>query len=158
MTKQVEEKAIGSFKSGLNCAQAVLTSYSDELKFDNNMALSVACGFGGGMGRLQETCGAVTGSYMVLGIHNCKKFTDNSIRKEETYKLVQKFNEKFIQINGTTYCKSLLKCDLKTEDGNRYAKEHNLFEIVCEKCISDSIRIVNQLIDNGEESNLEGEN
>jgi C_GCAxxG_C_C family probable redox protein len=158
MTKQVEEKAIGSFKSGLNCAQAVLTSYSDELKFDNNMALSVACGFGGGMGRLQETCGAVTGSYMVLGIHNCKKFTDNSVRKEETYKLVQKFNEKFIQINGTTYCKSLLKCDLKTEDGNRYAKEHNLFEIVCEKCISDSIRIVNQLIDNGEEFNLEGEN
>jgi C_GCAxxG_C_C family probable redox protein len=158
MTKQVEEKAIGSFKSGLNCAQAVLTSYSDELKFDNNMALSVACGFGGGMGRLQETCGAVTGSYMVLGIHNYKKFTDNSVRKEETYKLVQKFNEKFIQINGTTYCKSLLKCDLKTEDGNRFAKEHNLFEIVCEKCISDSIRIVNQLIDNGEEFSLEGEN
>jgi C_GCAxxG_C_C family probable redox protein len=148
MTKQVEEKAIGSFKSGLNCAQAVLTSYSDELKFDNNMALSVACGFGGGMGRLQETCGAVTGSYMVLGIHNCKKFTDNSNRKEETYKMVQKFNEKFIQINGTTNCKSLLKCDLKTEDGHRYAKEHNLFEIVCEKCISDSIRIVNQLMEN----------
>ena len=148
MTKQVEEKAIGSFKSGLNCAQAVLTSYSDELKFDNNMALNVACGFGGGMGRLQETCGAVTGSYMVLGIHNCKKFTDNSNRKEETYKMVQKFNEKFIQINGTTNCKSLLKCDLKTEDGHRYAKENNLFETVCEKCISDSIRIVNQLMEN----------
>jgi C_GCAxxG_C_C family probable redox protein len=148
MTKQVEEKAIGSFKSGLNCAQAVLTSYSDELKFDNNMALSVACGFGGGMGRLQETCGAVTGSFMVLGIHNCKKFTDNNGRKEATYAMIQKFNEKFIQINGTTNCKSLLKCDLKTEDGHRYAKENNLFEIVCEKCILDSIRIVNQLMEN----------
>ena len=62
--------------------------------------------------------------------------------------MIQKFNEKFIQINGTTNCKSLLKCDLKTEDGHRYAKENNLFEIVCEKYILDSIRIVNQLMEN----------
>jgi len=54
MTKQVEEKAIGSFKSGLNCAQAVVSAYADELNFDNNLALSVSCGFGGGMGRLLE--------------------------------------------------------------------------------------------------------
>ena len=83
MTKQVEEKAIRSFKSGLNCAQAVLTSYSDELKFDNNMALSVACGFGGGMGRLQETCGAVTGSFMVLGIHTVKNSQITTAEKKQ---------------------------------------------------------------------------
>lgn len=146
MIDHIEEKAIGAFKSGLNCSQAVLTAYSEEMSFDNKLALSVACGFGGGMGRLQETCGAVTGSYMVLGVYNCKKFTDNKDRKEETYLMIQKFSEKFRQLNGTTECRSLIKCDLKTEEGQRYARENNLFETVCEKCISDSVGIINQLI------------
>lgn len=146
--KALEEKAINSFKSGLNCSQAVLSAYSDKLNFDNNLALSVACGFGGGMGRLQLTCGAVTGSFMVLGVYNCNKFADNNERKEKTYSMVQKFSEKFKKINGTTDCISLLKCDLKTDDGHRYAKDNNLFETVCEKCISDSISIINELIEN----------
>ena len=140
-----EDKAIAYFKSGLNCAQAVLTAYSDDLNFDSNLALSVSCGFGGGMGRLQETCGAVTGSFMVLGIYNSKKYTDNQDKKEETYSMIQKFNDKFTSIHGSTDCKSLLKCDLKTEEGRRYVKENNLNEIICEKCISDSIRIIEEL-------------
>ena len=146
--KALEEKAINSFKSGLNCSQAVLSAYSDKLNFDNNLALSVACGFGGGMGRLQLTCGAVTGSFMVLGVYNCNKFADNIERKEKTYSMVQKFSEKFKKINGTTDCILLLKCDLKTDEGHRYAKDNNLFETVCEKCISDSISIINELIEN----------
>jgi C_GCAxxG_C_C family probable redox protein len=143
----IEEKAITTFRAGLNCAQAVLTAYSDEMSFDENLALSVSCGFGGGMGRLQETCGAVTGSYMVLGVYNCKKFADNQERKEKTYAMIQKFSNKFKEINGSTDCIELIKCDLKTEEGHLYAKDNNLFERVCEKCISDSVRIVNQLID-----------
>jgi C_GCAxxG_C_C family probable redox protein len=144
--ESIEEKAIRTFRSGLNCAQAVITAYSEEMKFDNNLALSVSCGFGGGMGRLQETCGAVTGSFMVLGIFNCNKLTDNKDRKEATYSMIQKFSQEFKLINGTTDCFELLKCDLKTEEGNRFAKENNLFGTVCEKCISDSVRTINKLI------------
>jgi C_GCAxxG_C_C family probable redox protein len=146
MMKQIEEKAIESFRSGLNCAQAVLTAHAEEMGFDNNLALSVSCGFGGGMGRLQQTCGAVTGSFMVMGIHICKKFSDNIDRKEHTYALVQKFSEEFRKINGSTDCLSLLKCEIKTDEGHRYAKENNLFETVCEKCIIDSIRIIDDLL------------
>lgn len=144
--ESIEEKAIRTFRSGLNCAQAVITAYSEEMKFDNNLALSVSVGFGGGMGRLQKTCGAVTGSFMVLGIHNCKKLSDNKDRKEATYLMIQKFSQEFKLINGTTDCLELLKCDLKTEEGNRFAKENNLFGTVCEKCISDSVRTINKLI------------
>jgi C_GCAxxG_C_C family probable redox protein len=147
MLKTIEEKALESFRSGLNCAQAVVTSYSDKMNYDNSLALSISCGFGAGMGRMQETCGAVTGSFMVLGIHNCKKFPDNKERKEATYSMIQKFSEKFKQINGSTDCISLLNCDLKTEEGNRYAKENNLFGTLCEKCISDSIMIISELIE-----------
>jgi len=146
MINHIEEKAIAGFRAGLNCSQAVLTAYSDELGFDNNLALAVSCGFGGGMGRLQETCGAVTGSYMVLGVKTCKKLSDNKERKELTYSVIQEFSRKFKKLNGSTNCMDLLKCDLKTEEGNRFAKEHNLFGTVCEKCISDSIEIIEQLI------------
>ena len=141
-----ENRAIQAHKSGLNCAQAVLTSYSDELNFDHNLALSLSCGFGGGMGRLQETCGAVTGSFMVIGIDQCKKYQDIRERKEKTYAMVRKCSDRFKSIHGTTDCFDLLSCDLKTVEGQRYFKDNNLGELVCEKCISDAVKIVNELI------------
>ena len=147
MINKTSDKAIELFRSGLNCSQAVLTAYSDKLNIDKTLALGVACGFGAGMGRIQETCGAVTGSFMVLGVHACRLYTGNKERKEVTYSLVQEFSKQFKKINGTTDCIGLLNCDLKTEEGNRFAKEHNLFGTVCEKCISDSISIVNQLLE-----------
>ncbi len=146
MKLKKEDKAIDSFKSGLNCTQSVLTAYSDDLNFDNHLALRMACGFGAGMGRLQETCGAVTGSFMVLGIYNCKKHSANNDRKEKTYEMIQRFTDKFKAIHGTTDCKSLLNCDLRTEEGHQYAHDRQLFEIICEKCILDSIRIIEELI------------
>jgi len=140
-----EDKAIGLFKSGLNCAQAVLTAYSDDLDFDNKLALSISCGFGGGMGRLQETCGAVTGSFMVMGIYNCNKYSDNKARKDATYLMIQRFSDKFKTIHGAIDCKSLLNCDLKTEEGQRFHKENNQSQVICEKCISDAIKIIEEL-------------
>ncbi len=146
MKNSLKEKAIISFRSGLNCAQSVVTAYDNKLGFDKDLALSISCGFGGGMGRLQETCGAVTGAYMILGIDRCRKFTDNSARKENTYALVQKFAEKFTNLNGATDCRSLIKCDIRSDEGHRLAKENNLFGTVCEKCISDSVDIIEELI------------
>lgn len=144
--KSTKEKAINSFKSGLNCAQSVVTAFSDELKFDDKLALSISCGFGGGMGRLQETCGAVTGAFMVLGINNCQKYSDNKERKDITYAQVQDYNKQFIAIHGTINCKSLLNCNLRTPEGQQYFHEKNLHEVICEKCIADSVEIVEKMI------------
>jgi C_GCAxxG_C_C family probable redox protein len=145
--KSKQDKAISSFRSGLNCAQSVVTAYSDSLNFDKNLALGISCGFGGGMGRLQETCGAATGSFMVLGIYNCNLYSDNKERKEKTYAMVQKFSKEFKAIHGVMDCKSLLNCDLKTEEGHRFAVENKLFDTICEKCITDSIGIIDGLIE-----------
>ena len=144
--KLKEEIAVEVFRSGLNCAQSVVVSFADELDFDRNLGLSISCGFGGGMGRLQETCGAVTGAFMILGTHTCNKLSDSKQRKEVTYAGIQEFSEKFKAIHGTMNCKSLINCDLRTEEGHRYLKEHNLSETVCEKCIIDSIRIIEEII------------
>jgi C_GCAxxG_C_C family probable redox protein len=143
--KTKQEKAIESFRAGLNCAQATVTAYSDDLNFDNELAVRISCGFGGGMGRLQETCGAVTGAFMVLGIYYCSKFTDNKDRKEATYSAIQKFTDRFNSIHSTLNCKSLMNCSLRTEEGQKYIKDNNLHEKVCEKCIADAIMIVDEL-------------
>jgi C_GCAxxG_C_C family probable redox protein len=139
-------KSINRFRSGLNCSQAVLTVFSHDLNIDDDLALCISCGFGSGMGRLQETCGAVTGAYMVFGMHNGKIYKENKDRKEVTYSMIQDFSKKFRQINGSTNCRSLLNCDLNTEEGQRFARENNLFENLCEKYVADSIKLVDELI------------
>ena len=144
---QTEEKAITLFKGGLNCAQSVLTAYSEKLNFDNNLALNISCGFGGGMGRLQETCGAVTGAFMVLSIYNGKKYPENGVKKIMTYSMIQDFNSKFVARHGSSNCKTLLNCDLTTEEGLLYHQNNHQSETVCEKCIRSSIQIINALIE-----------
>lgn len=146
MTNRVE-KTLAAFRSGLNCSQSVLTAFTEDLKVDNNLALSLSCGFGAGMGRLQGTCGAVTGAFMAIGAYNCKKFSENKDRKEETYAMIQKFNDRFVSLNGTTECRKLINCDLSTNEGLMYAIENKLFEKVCEKCIADSINILEDFIE-----------
>ena len=141
-----EIKAITAFRSGYNCAQSVLVAYAEELGYDQNFALTVSVGFGGGMGRLQEKCGAVTGAFMVLGMYNNKKCSDNLSLKNSTYSMVQHFDEEFKSIHKTTTCRELLNCDLRSEGGHDYAVENKLFERVCEKCIKDSIHIIDGLI------------
>jgi C_GCAxxG_C_C family probable redox protein len=145
MADQVE-KTIEAFRGGLNCAQAIVYHYSDELKYDKDLALSISAGFGSGMGKLQGTCGAVTGSFMVLGLYNSGIYKDNKEKKAATYEMIQQFNEKFLNANDATDCLSLLNCEIKTDEGLQKAKEKNLFVTVCEKCIIDSITIVNSLI------------
>jgi C_GCAxxG_C_C family probable redox protein len=144
---QTEENAITLFSSGLNCAQAVLTAYTDKLDIDKSLAINISCGFGGGMGRLQETCGAVTGAFMVLSIYNGKKYAENGIKKLMTYSMIQEFNRKFIARHGISNCRALLNCDLTTEEGLLYHQTNNLSEKVCEKCIRSSVQIINALID-----------
>lgn len=142
---QAEKKAINIFRSGFNCAQSVLSAYSEKIGFDEKFATDISSGFGGGMGKLQETCGAVTGAFMVIGIQNSKSIPDVEIRKEQTTAMIQQFSEKFKSIHGSTNCKTLLNSDLKTEEGQAYIKLNKLNESVCEKCIADSIRIIEEL-------------
>jgi len=141
-----QEKAIRSFREGLNCAQAVITAYSEELGFKRDLAERISVGFGGGMGRLQETCGAATGAFMALGLHYSNKFKDNKLRKEATYKAIQEFAARFEAANGSLSCKLLIKADLRTDEGQRYIKENKLHDTVCEKCIKDAITIADDLI------------
>lgn len=87
MTKR--EQAMQNFKNGYNCAQAVLLAFSDELEIDEKTLALISSSFGGGMGRMREVCGAVSGMFMVAGLKY--GYSDPSAKQEkaELYALVQ---------------------------------------------------------------------
>jgi C_GCAxxG_C_C family probable redox protein len=141
-----EKNALESFQSGWNCAQSVVMAFSEKLKFDKKLAQDIACGFGAGMGRLQETCGAVTGAFMALSVYNSHKYSDLKDQKEKSYLMIRQFDSKFIETFGSVRCKTLLNCDLLTEEGRNYFSENKLSKTVCEKCIFRAVEIVDELI------------
>lgn len=105
------EKAKSLFESGYNCCQAVLCAYADELGLDETTALKIASSFGGGMGRLREVCGAVSGMFMVCGLRDGYTNIDGVNAHEEKmshYERIQEFARKFINENGSIICRELL--------------------------------------------------
>lgn len=138
--------ALQAFDSGYNCAQSVILAYCESLHIDKKVALQMACGFGAGMGRLQKTCGAVTGAFMAIGAATCKSEHDNNQRKEVSYARVQEFQKKFEALHGSTDCSSLLGVDLNTEEGHRLLLDRHLRETVCKTCISSAVAIADELI------------
>ena len=105
------EKAKSLFESGYNCCQAVLCAYADELGLDETNALKIASSFGGGMGRLREVCGAVSGMFMVCGLRDGYTNIDGVNAHEEKmshYERIQELARKFINENGSIICRELL--------------------------------------------------
>ena len=143
---ETTEKALKQFDSGLNCAQSVLSSFSGPLNFSEDFALDLSSGFGSGMGKLQQSCGAVTGAYMVLGIHCSQRQKDRILAKEDAAKMIQQFEQRFKMLHGTTLCKELIPVDLNTEKGQKAFAEYNMKENVCMKCVKNATDIVNEFI------------
>ena len=111
------EKAEQLFREGYNCAQAVLLAFGDITGLDDMTAAMLASSFGGGLGRMREVCGAVSGAAMVLGI--TKGYPDPADReaKKAHYKLIQDFCARFKEQNGSIVCRELLSGVKTTENG-----------------------------------------
>ena len=102
-------KAKKLFKEGgYNCCQAVVLAYNDIFGLDDNTAATVASGFGGGMGRMREVCGSVSGMTILAGF--ISPAADPSVKPARTanYALVQEVAEDFRKLNGSILCKELL--------------------------------------------------
>lgn len=142
------ETAVSVFLEGFNCSQAVLSAYAKDFNLSESSAFKIACGFGAGMGRLQETCGAVSGAIMVLGLAHGKSSKEEDNLKELTYGLVKEFNRLFIQKRKTTQCRELLGCDLNTESGRAIFRQNNLSENICAGCVRDAVELLESLLGN----------
>ena len=103
------EKAKRLFKEGgYNCCQAVVLAYNDIFGIDDQTAAAVSSGFGGGLGRMREVCGSVSGMVMLAGL--IRPATDPAVKdwRTENYALVQEMAGEFKAINGSIVCKELL--------------------------------------------------
>ena len=145
MSSQVDVAA-ERFARGFNCAQAVFSAYAPSFGVEDENALRISTGFGAGMGRLQETCGAVTGAIMVIGCRHGMVDPKDSAAKETAYAEVQDFALRFHALHRTTSCKELLGCDLTSAEGRREFKEKGLAERVCTFCVRDACTILEETV------------
>ena len=97
--------------SKTNCAQSVLSVFTQELGIDPATALKISLPFGAGMGRTGGVCGAVSGAYIVLGLRPYPELSPTE-RKEKVYSLVQEFNQRFTSLHDSLNCSVLLGCNL----------------------------------------------
>lgn len=102
------EKAVALFKEGYNCSQSVVAAFADMYGFTPEQALKVSASFGGGIGRMRQTCGAACGLFMLAGLETgCTEGKDRE-GKEANYKVVQELAEEFRKRNGSLICAELL--------------------------------------------------
>lgn len=111
-----KKQTVTYFEQGYNCSQAVFMTYSDMYGIETETAVKLATSFGGGMGRLREVCGAVTGMFLVLGLQYPFIDTKDKIAKNTNYKAVQRTANEFKSIMGSYICADLLKLKHKPQD------------------------------------------
>lgn len=102
------EKAVALFKEGYNCSQSVVAAFADRYGFTREQALRMSASFGGGIGRMRETCGAACGLFMLAGLETGAVDGADREGKAANYALVQQLAEEFKKRNGALKCAELL--------------------------------------------------
>lgn len=139
--------AKSKFKEGYNWAQSVLFAFADDKLIDQDTALKITTGFGGGVALTGDICGACSAGVMVLGLIYGRGINEDKSYKINTYKKVQEFIELFKEKNSSINCRENLNgCDLTTAKGNKLFKDMGYEEKVCMNCVSSSVEIVQKFI------------
>jgi C_GCAxxG_C_C family probable redox protein len=134
------------FSRKYNCAQAVFSTFANQFGLDEKTALKTAACFGGGLSRRGETCGAVTGALMALGL---ARATAEPECKEEMYRLGQEFMRRFEQKYRTLLCRELIDCDLNTPEGRQKAHDSGVTRTVCPEVVRDAANILETMLKTG---------
>ena len=139
------DQALDGFKQ-FNCSQAIVSTYGPEFGLDRECALKAAALFGGGVARLGETCGAVTGALMVIGLAFGKADAGDKEAIRQTNRTADLFIERFKERNFTVRCRELLGCEVGTAEGMKFLKENNLREQLCSHFVKDAAEIIEELL------------
>ena len=140
------EEAVSTFDKGFSCSQAVISAFTDDFGLDNETALKVAGGFGGGMGRMGEVCGAVTGGIMVIGLKNSAGEAETGETKGKNYEIVRNFIARFRSRNENIRCNDLLGVDISTHEGHEQAAKLGLFKTRCRQYVHDAAEILENML------------
>ncbi|WP_455590403.1 C-GCAxxG-C-C family protein [Bacteroides sp.] len=144
------QKAIDLFKSGYNCSQSVVAAFADMYGFTEEQALRMSASFGGGIGRMRETCGAACGMFLLAGLEKGAVVGADKEGKAANYALVQRLAEEFKKRNGSINCGELLGLKKSVpissvpeeRNGQYYAKRP------CSKMVEEAARIWAKYLEN----------
>ena len=139
------EKAIGLFKEGFSCSQAVLAAYSKQFGLEQETAMKLSAGFGGGM-KMAGTYGALTGGFMVIGLKHGHSEAEDKEGKKRLGALIKDFTARFKKRAGSLTCRELMNCDISTQEGLQLANETNLFSVVCPKAVRAAAGILEEML------------
>ena len=135
------------FKDGYNCAQAIVLTFADLLPLDEDTLSKVACSFGGGMGRLREVCGAVSGAFLVLSLMYGYSTPETGDIKAEHYRKVQELARRFEEKNGSIVCRELLGLTAKHSDPTPTPRSADFYtKRPCPELIGDAAEILEVFI------------
>jgi C_GCAxxG_C_C family probable redox protein len=141
----VVAQAVKLSESGCSCSQAVFGAFAPRFGVDEDTAVRVASGFGGGM-RMGDTCGALTGAFMALGLALGGDASRTAEGRQVVSDAVIACAGRFRQFHGALACRDLLGCDIHTPEGKQLALDQNLFETRCRDLVRDAATIVESLV------------
>ncbi len=141
----IHETAVARFRQGFSCSQAVFSALADQMGIETETALKIAGGFGGGMGRMGLTCGAVTGAIMALGLKYGSTNPTDTQAKDHTYAQVQEFARRFSERHGSITCNTLINSDISTPEGRKQAREAGTFATLCPMLVGDAVKIFEEM-------------
>jgi C_GCAxxG_C_C family probable redox protein len=139
------EVALARHREGYSCSQSVLAAYAEELGLPLEIALRLAAPFGGGIGRLGEVCGAVSGALMALGLRYGSA-TPEPQGKDRAYCVAREFVARFEARQGAFRCRDLLGVDIGTPAGYAEARARDAFKTTCPAAIAAAAAIVGELL------------
>ena len=151
----VRERAMELFKQGYNCSQSVFGAFCEECGMDFETSLKLSSSFGGGMARLREVCGAVSGMFMVAGMKYGYTDPKDNLAKTEHYKRIQELAEQFREKNGSIICRDLLGLSVQSES---YIPEKRTEEYYkkrpCVELVGDAAEIIYEFIKSNKVDNI----
>lgn len=148
------ERAKELFKSGYNCSQAVLGVFSEEMGMDFETAIKISSSFGGGMGRMREVCGTVSGMLMAAGLGYYEGGNAHESKKEQ-YKKVQELAEKFKEKYGSIICRELLEGIEKSTSPNPSERTENYYKKrPCIEYVESAVEIFEEYLKNHTHKNI----
>ncbi|MFZ5910389.1 MAG: C-GCAxxG-C-C family protein [Chloroflexota bacterium] len=136
--------AADRFDQGLNCSQAVLSTFAAQTGLPEEVLLKLASPFGGGIAHQGQTCGAVTGALLAMGLLRGNATPEG---KDETYRLAEAFVEQFKERHKTILCRELIGYDVHVPEELQEAREQNIFHTICPALVKDAVLLVDTILE-----------
>lgn len=138
-------EAVSLFEEGYNCCQSVFAAFSDRYGLDRETALKISASFGGGMGRMREVCGTVSGMALVCGLETGSTDGRDSDAKKHNYEVMRELADRFRENNGTIICRELLGLDRAPQSARPEERTADYYKKrPCKRLVQEAAEILTQ--------------